>query len=86
MVALIVWKKREITWVSMHSNIKNEDIEAFTKAIGQGTIGTGILVFCMGIFWAIDFIPMGIIVFAICFIVLFTIYFKAQKKYNGREP
>jgi hypothetical protein len=84
-LGIVLWKKQEATWVSMHANVTEEDIEAFTKMCGQSTIGIGISVFCMGLFFALHLMIIGAILFAICFILSFTVYVIAQTKYNGRK-
>jgi hypothetical protein len=85
-IGIIIWKKQKFTWVSMHSNLKKNDIEAFTKNVGQSTIGIGFSVLFMGIFFALNLMIVGFIAFAVFFIASFNIYLMAQSKYNGTEP
>jgi uncharacterized membrane protein len=84
-LGITIWRKQKITWVSMRLTAKNKDVEAFTKSVGKSTIGIGFSVLCMGIFFAINLIIIGLIVFAVCFIASFSIYLIAQAKYNGTE-
>lgn len=84
-LGITIWRKQKITWVSMHLTVKNKDVEAFTRSVGKSTIGIGFSVLCMGIFFAINLIIIGLIVFAVCFIASFSIYLIAQTKYNGTE-
>ena len=81
-LGIVIWERQLVRYISVHSHVHKQDIKAFTKTVGQSTIGFGISIFCMGLFWAMDQMLIGFIAFAICFIVSLVIYFKAQKKYN----
>lgn len=83
-LGIFIWKKKLVSLVSMHSEVKEKDIEAFTKVVGQSTIGFGIAIIFMGLFFVINRILLGFIIFAICMIVSLVIYFIAQNKYNNR--
>jgi len=84
LLGIVIWKKQLITYISVHSNVHKEDIKAFTKTVGQSTVGFGFSIFCMGLFWAIDWMLMGFIVFLICFISSLILYYEAQSHYNKR--
>lgn len=82
-LGIVLWKKQKVTWASSHSNVKKKDAKAFTKMVGQCTIGCGISIILMGLFWAINQILVGYIAFTICVVVSLVIYFMAQSKYNS---
>lgn len=83
LLGICLWKKQKINWVSTHSHVKHGDVEAFTRMVGQSTIGIGFSVFCLGLFSVIGWIQMGTAVFAVLFILSFAVYCKAQRKYNS---
>jgi hypothetical protein len=46
-------------------------------------IGIGISVICMGLFFTIRLIPIGVILLLIGMVISMTIFFIAQSKYNN---
>lgn len=81
-VGTLLWKKQKIQWVSVHSNVKEKDVPAFTKMVGRSTIGIGISVGLWGFSWILRLLFVGPILFGITFIISIIFYFKAQKLYN----
>jgi xanthine/uracil permease len=82
-LGIVMRKKNKYTWVSLHSNVKPEDIEVFSKMNSQCMIGIGISVICMGLFFTIRLIPIGVILLLIGMVISMTIFFIAQSKYNN---
>ena len=84
LLGIVIWNRQLIAYISVHSNVHKEDIKSFTKTVGQSTVGFGISIFCMGLFWTIGRMLMGLIIFLICFILSLILYYKAQSHYNTR--
>ena len=80
----LLWKKQKVSLVHDYNcrNVREEDIPAYTRQVGQGliVIGAGLLVtgvldmFCSPLWW----IP-----FSAGFLLGMILIGKAQKKYNG---
>lgn len=84
-MGLVIWRKQMLKLIhSYHySNVKQEDRQAYTKAMGQATIVVGVSIFAMGLFFALKLILIGIIAFFAIFMVSIVLFCVAQKKYNG---
>lgn len=83
-IGLVLWIKKKISLVHSyhHTHVKEEDVPAYTRALGIGLIviglgiaGTGVLdLLHIGLWW----IPL-----LVGFVVGLAILCVAQKKYNG---
>lgn len=84
-LGFLLWKKQKIQLIHNyhHTNVKPQDIKAYTSLWGIALIILGACIFPVGI---VDFIFhtwLGWILFGIGFIFCFIIGNKAQKTYNG---
>ena len=80
----LLWKKQKISLVHDYNcrNVKEEDVPAYTRQVGQGliNIGTGLLVTgILDMFYS----PLWWIPFASGFLLGMILIGRAQKKYNG---
>ena len=81
-IGICLWKKKKLRWVSVHSKVKERDVSAFTRMVGQSTIGIGASVGLWGCFWMIGWLLAGPILFGIGFVFSMIFYFRAQKRYD----
>ena len=84
-LGFMIWKKQKITLIhSYHyEKVKEENIELYTKGIGQGIIIIGMGCAFTGIFNYICNSSGGWIFFGLAFFYGMLIIIKTQNKYNG---
>ena len=78
----VIIKKKLVNAASRSAYVKLENVKAFTKLVGSATIGFGLAIFCMGVFFFMNAYLLGTILYIIILILSLVIYFKAQSKYN----
>lgn len=81
-IGICLWKKKKLHWISVHSNVRRKDVSAFTRMVGQSTIGIGVSVGLWGFCWIIRRLVMGPVLFGMGFVFSMVLYFRAQKRYN----
>lgn len=86
-VGIIILEKQTIKLIrrTYYMNVKPNDIKAYTKAIGIGTIGLGISCLGTGLLFIVNMIPIGLVFFIICFLLSNIVFFIGQKKYNNKN-
>lgn len=81
-IGVCLWKKKMLRWISVHSNVRERNASAFTRMVGQSTIGIGVSVGLWGFCWIIRRLVMGPVLFGIGFVLSMALYFRAQKRYD----
>ncbi len=81
-MGLVIIKMQLVKAAARYAHVKTEDAKAFTKLVGSATIGFGLAILCMNIFFSLNLILLGKVLFAIIFTISFVIYIRAQLKYN----
>lgn len=83
-LGIVIWVKQNTMLISRSANVKEENVKSFTKITGISTMGIGLSLAIMGIFWAFRLMLIGILLFLICLALSFYLYVVAQKRYNNR--
>ena len=84
-IGLLLWKKQKIQLIHdyHHKNVRQQDVQAYTRLWGIALIIFGGCVCPVGIIDSISRSEIGWALFVIGMVVCFVIGNRAQKTYNG---
>ncbi len=85
LVGGLIWGKQKIQLIHdyHHGHVREQDIPAYTRQMGQGIMMMGLACLLVGVFTCLDRQSLGWGLFSIIFLLATVRVYRAQKKYNG---